>query len=226
MHRTTWLTAVAAVAVAACSAAMPPPTPTSNVVAAPGGETLSVANGTTVPVAIAVNGPTIGTVAPGETQDWAPAALPAKPWAVLARSPSGRVLATLRVSPSDYLSSTSGKVASADLACGRLVLWAGAPTTGGPTFVPDPSKPCDGAGIDEARAGQIARDYFATAHGPGVTLSKVTETDLGLANDTACGAAWEVLMEGTGTEAGNPYFSAMYLCVDPASGAVTRGPAG
>ncbi|HEY4752702.1 MAG TPA: hypothetical protein VIH37_05405 [Candidatus Limnocylindrales bacterium] len=200
MHRTTWLPAVAALVVAACSAAMPPPTPTSNVVAAPGGDTLSVANGTTVPVAIAVNGPTIGTVAPGETQDWGQAALPAKPWAVLARSPSGRVLATLRISPTDFLSSTSGRVASADLACGRLVLWAGAPTTGGPTFVPDPSRPCDGAGIDEARAGQIARDYFATAHGPGVRLSKVTETDLGLANDTACGAAWEVLMKGTVTE--------------------------
>jgi len=81
--------------------------------------------------------------------------------------------------------------------------------------------------IDKVRAGQIARDYFAGAHGTGITLSGVRETDLGITNDTACGAAWEVLMEGTVTESkGASYGSNMYLCVDPASGAVTRGPAG
>jgi hypothetical protein len=87
--------------------------------------------------------------------------------------------------------------------------------------------PCDGAAaIDEARAGQIARDYFATAHGTG-TLSDVTQTDNGVTNDTACGAAWEFVMRGTVTEAsGGSYHSVMYLCVDPSSGAVTRGPAG
>ena len=83
------------------------------------------------------------------------------------------------------------------------------------------------AAIDEARAGQIARGYFATAHGPGATLTDVRETDNGVTNDTACGAKWEVHMEGTVTEStGTSYFSTMYLCVDPATGAVTRGPAG
>lgn len=83
------------------------------------------------------------------------------------------------------------------------------------------------AGVDEARAGQIARDYFATAHGTGNTLTDVRETDLGITNDTACGASWEVLMEGTVTEtSGVSYGSNMYLCVDPTTGAVTRGPAG
>jgi hypothetical protein len=83
------------------------------------------------------------------------------------------------------------------------------------------------ATIDEARAGQIARDYFATAHGTGIKLTDVRETDLGMTNDTACGSAWEVLMEGTVTEStGASYGSDMYLCVDPTSGAVTRGPAG
>jgi hypothetical protein len=82
-------------------------------------------------------------------------------------------------------------------------------------------------GIDEARAGQIARDYFAGAHGSGITLSEVRETNKGITNDSACGAAWEVLMEGTVTEAtGIAYGSSMYLCVDPVSGAVTPGPAG
>jgi hypothetical protein len=83
------------------------------------------------------------------------------------------------------------------------------------------------AGVDGARAGQIARDYFATAHGTGIKLTDVRETDFGITNDTACGANWEVLMEGTVTEStGASYGSHMYLCVDPASGAVTRGPAG
>ncbi|MHB8959032.1 MAG: hypothetical protein ACYDAN_05340 [Candidatus Limnocylindrales bacterium] len=81
--------------------------------------------------------------------------------------------------------------------------------------------------IDQARAGQIARDHFAGAHGSGVTLSNVSETDNGITNDTACGAAWEVIMRGTVTEStGTSYGSVMYLCVDPVSGAVTRGPAG
>jgi hypothetical protein len=83
------------------------------------------------------------------------------------------------------------------------------------------------AGIDEARAGQIARDYFATAHGAGAKLTGVRETDFGITNDTACGAKWEVLMEGTVTETGGvSYGSNMYLCVDPSSGSVTHGPAG
>ena len=83
------------------------------------------------------------------------------------------------------------------------------------------------APIDKVRAGQIARDYFASAHGTGIKLSSVRETDLGITNDTACGAAWEVHMEGTVTEGtGVSYGSHMYLCVDPTSGVVARGPAG
>jgi hypothetical protein len=81
--------------------------------------------------------------------------------------------------------------------------------------------------IDQTRAGEIARDYFSGAHGSGITLSNVRRTDKGITNDTACGAAWEVLMEGTVTEStGTAYESHMYLCVDPATGEVTRGPAG
>ena len=87
--------------------------------------------------------------------------------------------------------------------------------------------PAATAAIDGARAGQIARDYFATAHGTGIKLTDVRETDFGISNDTACGAQWEVLMEGTVTEtSGVAYGSNMYLCVDPTTGAVTRGPAG
>ncbi len=140
MRRLGWVAAVAtAVIVSACSAAAPTPAPSASAT----GATFSVANGTTVPVTIAVNGTVIETVPAQTTEDPIKASVPARPWTVEARSPSGRVLATMTVAPNDYLSSTSGRVGSADLACGRLVLWAGAPLTGGPTFMPDPSKPCD-----------------------------------------------------------------------------------
>ncbi len=92
---------------------------------------------------------------------------------------------------------------------------------------PSPMPRSPAAAVDQERAGQIARDYFATAHGTGVTLTDVRETDNGITDGTACGARWEVLMEGTVTEStGASYGSVMYLCVDPATGAVTRGPAG
>ena len=87
--------------------------------------------------------------------------------------------------------------------------------------------PAASPAVDQSRAGQIARDYFATAHGTGIQLTGVRETDNGITNDAACGANWEVLMGGTVTDgSGTSYFSTMYLCVDPATGAVTRGPAG
>jgi hypothetical protein len=120
--------AAAAALLASCSAAQP---------------AFSVNNGTTIPVAIAVNGTVVETVPPGAVEDPVKASLPPRPWTVEARSLSGRVLLTLTVSPTDPLGSTSGRYAGADLACGRIDIWAGAPTTGGPSAVPDPSKPCD-----------------------------------------------------------------------------------
>jgi hypothetical protein len=107
------------------------------------GTSFSVANGTTVPVTIIVNGSVVETVPAGTTENPIKASVPGRPWTVEARSPSGRVLATMTVAANDALSSTSGRVGSADLACGRLMLWAGAPVSDGPTFVPDPSQPCD-----------------------------------------------------------------------------------
>lgn len=103
---------------------------------------ISVANGTTVPVAIAVNGTVVETVPVGTTEDPIHATLPARPWTVEARSPSGRVLATMTVSANDFISSTSGKAVREDHACGRLDVWSGPPLLG-PMFSPDPSKPCD-----------------------------------------------------------------------------------
>src|SRR3974390_317229 len=65
-------------------------------------------------------------------------------------------------------------------ACAR---WAAPPAS---------TPPSPAAAIDQARAGQIASDYFATAHGPGTTLTGVRETDKGITNYTACGPRWEV----------------------------------
>jgi hypothetical protein len=132
--------AAVAVLVAGCFAS-PAATPTRVPTASQ--PAFSVSNGTTIPVAIAVNGAVLETVPPGATEDPVTISLPPRPWAIEARSPSGRVLLTLAVSPSDPLGSTSGRYAGVDLACGRVTIWAGAPTTGGPTFIPDPSKPCD-----------------------------------------------------------------------------------
>jgi len=146
MRRLLGLAAVAAL-LASCSpagtAAPPTATATPAAIATAGQPAFSVNNGTTIPVAIAVNGTVVETVPPGAVEDPVKAPLPPRPWTVEARSPSGRVLLTLTVSPTDPLGSTSGRYAGADLACGRLDIWAGAPTTGGPSAVPDPSKPCD-----------------------------------------------------------------------------------
>lgn len=102
---------------------------------------LSVANSTTIPVTLVVNGAVVETVAPGVREDPVQAALPSLPWSVETRSPSGRVLSTMTVKSGDSAGSF-GDAVRADLACGRLDIWSGPPMLG-PTFIPDPSRPCD-----------------------------------------------------------------------------------
>jgi hypothetical protein len=112
---------------------------------------LSISNGTTIPVTLAVNGDVIETVAPGGYQDPIAAPLPGLPWAVETRSPSGRVLSTLTVFAGDVAyttpdasghSSAQGRAVRVDLSCGRLDVWSGPPMLG-PAFVPGPSGDCD-----------------------------------------------------------------------------------
>jgi hypothetical protein len=132
---------LAALVIGACSG--PAATPASPLIApSPTNALLSVANGTTVPVTLVVNGVTVETIVPGSLEDPVTAALPARPWSIEARSPTGRVLATLSVSERDPISDTAGRSVRADLACGRLDIWAGPPPLGG-TFIPDSSKLCD-----------------------------------------------------------------------------------
>lgn len=96
---------------------------------------LSISNGTTIPVTLVVNGAVVETVAPGGYQDPITALMPALPWAVETRSPSGRVLSSLTIGAADNISTTSGKGARAGLSCGRLDVWSGPPMLG-PVFNP------------------------------------------------------------------------------------------
>jgi hypothetical protein len=135
-HRTAGLVVATAVIAAGCqtgalvtpSAASLPP--------------LSISNGTSIPVTLVVNGSVVETVAPGDHQDPVRAPLPRRPWVIQARSPSGRVLATLTVGASDSISTTFGRGVRADLSCGRLDVWSGPPLLG-PAFTPGPSGDCD-----------------------------------------------------------------------------------
>jgi hypothetical protein len=102
---------------------------------------LSISNGTTIPVTLVVNGSTVETVAPGDRQDPVTTALPPRPWTIEARSPSGRVLASLAVSATDDISNMSGRAVRADLSCGRLDVWSGPPMLG-PVFSPGPPGDC------------------------------------------------------------------------------------
>ncbi len=132
------LAAIVALAAASCGGPTPAASPTVGA-----GSPLGVANGTTVPVSVAVNGTVVETVPAGETRLAVPVVLPARPWTVEARSPSGRLLATLTVSAADDISATSSVGVTEDLACGRLELWAGVPHGGAPKASLLSPKPCD-----------------------------------------------------------------------------------
>jgi hypothetical protein len=102
---------------------------------------LSVANGTSLRVTVAVNGLVLATIQPGERADPIAATLPPRPWAIELRAPSGRVLAALTVAVDDPIGPTFGRASRVDLSCGRLEAWTGPPLLGG-TFIPGPSGDC------------------------------------------------------------------------------------
>ena len=110
------MTVFLAITLAACGTA---PTPT------PSPPKLGVLNGTTLTVTVTVNGHATQDVPPGST---VPAAMleavPALPWTVEVKSPSGRVLATMYLG-TEVDSSTGSTRADFDLSCGRITLWTG-----------------------------------------------------------------------------------------------------
>lgn len=98
---------------------------------------LHVGNGTTLDVTLVVNGVVEGVFpAGGQGPALSPASLPSLPWAVEAKSPSGRVLATMTVSIADGTQTDPTvhriPMGQVDPSCGRLTLWAGDYPPSGP----------------------------------------------------------------------------------------------
>ena len=139
------------IAIAELASAGHPPVAQVSPTPAPAAETLSISNGTSIAVALEVNGHAVETVAPRTNEDPIRAELPSLPWSIVARSPSGRVLAVLTVRQGDVVvttpnanghSSAQGSAVRVDLSCGRLDIWSGPPLLG-PMFSPGPSGDCD-----------------------------------------------------------------------------------
>lgn len=125
-------------------AALPPPPPTAT---AP--VQLGVANGTTLDVTLYLNGQAVAVSAAGGPPPAIDSArLPPLPWIVEARSPSGRILTSMRVEPGDVVSDPAmgmhrGSMGRVDLSCGRLTIWAGDFQPSGPAPASPPGTPGD-----------------------------------------------------------------------------------
>ena len=137
--------ALVAMAVAACGSLFPTPpgSPTFNA-------EIQVVNDTKLAVTIGVNGADLGVVPAHEATTIPSSALPAKPWSVEARSPSGRVLLAFTVQPGEVTRTTTpdgvttmtGAGSRADLSCGRLDVTVGGPMMG-PVHAPNAGAPGD-----------------------------------------------------------------------------------
>lgn len=94
---------------------------------------VGIENGTPLEITVTVNGQIIGTAPPNRLVNAFPAALPAFPWEVLALTPSGRTLATVRVAGPITEGGTDDLVY---LSCGMIDLFAGASAPFGPPGPP------------------------------------------------------------------------------------------
>ncbi len=91
---------------------------------------MAVQNGTTLVLTVTVNGGVALQLAPGEERRSIEfSMLPARPWVVEARTASGRVLATMRVSASDGVPGPGGAMtqvrSETKLSCGTLLMYIG-----------------------------------------------------------------------------------------------------
>ncbi len=125
------------------------PPPGGAVVVPPDEMTLNVSNGSTLPVALVVNGVVIDQLDPGGGRsDIAAAELPPLPWSVEIRSPTGRVLLSMAVHAGDVwradvgggATQSKGAGGRVDLSCGRIDVWSGVAMSGP---VPGPGVPDD-----------------------------------------------------------------------------------
>lgn len=102
----------------------PMPSPSSDPIG------LGVVNATDLMVSLVVNDTMIETFAPGGADKAIyVGALPSLPWAVEARTSTGRVLGTMNVAAGDLQAkpglTSHGTESGADLSCGQLYMWSG-----------------------------------------------------------------------------------------------------
>jgi hypothetical protein len=107
---------------------------------------LGVVNATDLHVSLVVNGAVIKTFAPGGADKTIYlSALPSLPWAVEARTASGRVLATMNVTAGDLQPESGitshGTESGIGLSCGQLYMWSGPTEPSWPA--PEPGSPGD-----------------------------------------------------------------------------------
>jgi hypothetical protein len=107
---------------------------------------LGVVNATDLQVSLVVNGTVIKTFAPGDAdKEIYVSALPPLPWAVEARTSSGRVLATMNVTAGDLQPESGitahGTESRIGLSCGQLYMWSGPTEPSWPA--PQPGSPGD-----------------------------------------------------------------------------------
>lgn len=109
-----------------------------------------ISNGTTIILAVVVNGEDVGTVRDGHQREFGAAVLPPLPWAVEVGSATGRVLVSLAVHAGDVasvkrgdkLTEYRGVGARVDLSCGRIDVYSGPPILG-PMPIPGTPGDCD-----------------------------------------------------------------------------------
>jgi hypothetical protein len=107
---------------------------------------LGVVNATSLQVSLVVNGTVIKSFAPGGADKAIyVSALPSLPWAVEARTSSGRVLATMNVTAGDLQPESGitahGTESGIGLSCGQLYMWSGPTEPSWPA--PQPGSPGD-----------------------------------------------------------------------------------
>lgn len=138
--RSTIVAALLCVLVSGC--ATPVPTPQRSASSSPIPSLASIStevgihliNGTSLTVSVVVNDQQVMTTPPATTAMVDLGVLPSGPWTVEARSPSGRLLATVKAAAITADASAGDVV---DFSCGRLILWAGGPVPDAPV-VPSP----------------------------------------------------------------------------------------
>ena len=104
---------------------------------------IGVANGTSIPVTLVVNGSPIKVIPPTTNIEVPAAQLPALPWQAHLTTAAGRTLVSLGINSGDVHRTSNGSDGvghRVDLSCGRLDVYSGPPMLGP---MPGPGVPGD-----------------------------------------------------------------------------------